>query len=142
MSVAASLLQQASAVLDSAAHPQEVMSKIATLTGQIGHLDQVRISIQDPFRGTNVSAAYETPNAQPAGVAVNREFRTGQQTYGHIEILAAKPAIRAVELFQFLDMLEAKLLNYAVLEAKRCEHSLLASPSFLEQHQGHQSGAA
>jgi hypothetical protein len=127
MSVAATLLHQASAILARAAHPQEALSEIANLTGQIGHLDQVRISIQNPLRGTSVSAAFESANQQPAGVALNREFRAGHQTYGHIEILAAKPAIRAVELFQFVNTLEALLLNYAVLEARRSEQIRLRS---------------
>jgi hypothetical protein len=138
MSIAAELLQQASAILTRAAHPQEALSEIATLTGQLGQLDQVRISIQNPFRGTSVSATHDTPNAQPAGVALNREFRSGHQTYGHIEILAAKPVIRAAEFFQFVDQLEALLLSYATQNAKRSEYAHLHTKS----PQGRQSEAA
>ncbi len=125
MAIATELLKQTSSILSRAARTNEAIQEIVGLIGPAAGLDLIQISIANPFRGTSVDSTHEKRGSQPAAVVLQRDLRSGAHVYGHLEIQASRPTIKAVELFQFLNTLESLLTNFAVLESRRSEKVLL-----------------
>lgn len=134
MSLASSILQRVSRILSHGAVVEEDLREIAQTVAVEAGLDSVRIAIENPLRGTSYAASLVAETQDVAGVVVSRDLRSDSYVYGHIEIQASKPKIRAVELFQFVGALEAILLNFSVLQARLAEQRYLkARLSLLEE---------
>lgn len=135
MNLATTLLTSISTTLAQSARPEDALREIADTIGRLAQIDLVRLSIQNPQRGVELAATFKQPGQAQTGLALNRELRSGAYTYGHIEILASRPAIRAVELYQFLGALESMLLNYSILQANLAEKARLRSTLHLAQEE-------
>lgn len=117
------------------AHPNEALKQITHLVGRLASLDEVRVAIHNPLRGSSVDASYVSENSNPSGIILSRPLRSGPLLYGHLDILASKPALRATELFQFVTALEGLLLNYAVLQARTMENRRLCAELHLQSEE-------
>ncbi|WP_031498364.1 hypothetical protein [Bryobacter aggregatus] len=126
MQIAADILYRVSKLLAHSALLEEALQQAAALVGEGAQLDQVRISIADPQRGTISTGLYQSPTPEARqGVVLNRELRVGHQRFGNLELASSKPALRAVELFELTSTLEGILLNYAVLLSRAAQHRRL-----------------
>jgi hypothetical protein len=134
-SIATHLLQSASTLLAYSAHPTEALEQLTQSIGRLASLDEVRISIHNPLRGSSVGATYLSPNSNPAGIILSRQLRSGPLLYGSLDVLATKPAVRATELFQFVSALEGILLNYSILQSRSAEHTRLRAQLNLQHEE-------
>jgi hypothetical protein len=121
----ATLLSFTSRTLAYTASPAEALERIAHELAAIAGLNAVSLSLRNPHRGPIADFSLTVPTTAPTGISLSRELRSGPYSYGYIELSAARPAIRAVELFSLLNTLESLLLNYAILQSRQQEQSRL-----------------
>lgn len=121
----ATLLSFTSRTLAHSASPVEAIERIAHELAAIAGLNTVTLSLRNPHRGPIADATISIPTTAPVGLSLSRELRSGPYSYGYIELSAARPAVRAVELFALLNTLESLLLNYAILQSRQQEQSRL-----------------
>lgn len=138
MHIAAELLKEISGILSRAANGHDAIHEVAELVGRVTQADQVRISLVNPRRSSSIEASFDSGNDQEPVASLSRELRSGMFLYGSLELSASRSALRAVELFQFFNTLEAMLLSFAVLESRRSDARWLKARLTLMKEDLHQ----